>query len=182
MNQLRRKKRGFTLTEIAIVLGIIGSILGAIWVAAAHVSQNQKAVKAQREILGIAQAVRAIYGPRGSIPEVFGTDISPILINFETVFDADMIVGGGVVSPYGGSVAVWPRTTNFRVSFYGVTPGQCDQVASAISQANQAFDIVTAVGGDTIATPATDAAIDAACKKNPPAGGSGSSVEFDFNL
>ena len=36
----RQKKRGFTLTEIAIVLGIIGLILGAIWVAAAAVLQQ----------------------------------------------------------------------------------------------------------------------------------------------
>ncbi len=32
---IQRRNRGFTLTEMAIVLGVIGLILGAIWVAAA---------------------------------------------------------------------------------------------------------------------------------------------------
>src|SRR5882757_10048711 len=57
----RKPKRGFTLTEIAIVLGIIGLILGAIWAAASSVYNNLKANQAQQGILSAAQAVRSLY-------------------------------------------------------------------------------------------------------------------------
>lgn len=56
-----KSKRGFTLTEIAIVLGIIGLILGAIWAAASSVYANQKSNKAQQGILAAAQAVRSMF-------------------------------------------------------------------------------------------------------------------------
>ena len=52
------RKKGFTLTEIAIVLGIIGLILGAIWVAAASVYQNQRIGHANTALLHTAQSVR----------------------------------------------------------------------------------------------------------------------------
>ena len=58
--QITRKK-GFTLTEIAIVLGIIGLILGAIWAAASSVYANLKANQAQQGILSAAQAVRSMF-------------------------------------------------------------------------------------------------------------------------
>ena len=57
----KTKRRGFTLTEIAIVLGIIGLILGAIWAAASSVYANQKANSAQQGILAAAQAVRSMF-------------------------------------------------------------------------------------------------------------------------
>lgn len=60
-------KRGFTLTEIAIVLGIIGLILGAIWVAAAAVYNNMRISTANTELLQITQAVRAMYATSASV-------------------------------------------------------------------------------------------------------------------
>ncbi len=57
----QKTKRGFTLTEIAIVLGIIGLILGAIWVASAAVYNNMRIQTANTQLLQITQAVRAMY-------------------------------------------------------------------------------------------------------------------------
>src|SRR5271168_1816583 len=61
------EKRGFTLTEIAIVLGIIGLILGAIWVAAAAVYNNLRTSRATTELLTIAQNVRATYATSSTV-------------------------------------------------------------------------------------------------------------------
>lgn len=58
---------GFTLTEIAIVLGIIGLILGAIWVAAAAVYNNMRVGTASTELLQITQAVRAMYATSSTV-------------------------------------------------------------------------------------------------------------------
>ncbi len=63
---LRGKSRGFTLTELAIVLSIMGLILGAIWTAASKVYFNQKVTKSVTQTLAIAEAVKALY-PNGVI-------------------------------------------------------------------------------------------------------------------
>jgi len=70
------KSRGFTLVEIAIVLGIIGIILGAVWAAASSVYSNQKAEKAQQGTLTAAQAVRAMYGTSGTTGTAAATQIT----------------------------------------------------------------------------------------------------------
>ena len=54
-------QRGFTLTELSIVLGIIGLILGAIWVAASAVYSNLHLATANTQLLQVTQAVRAMY-------------------------------------------------------------------------------------------------------------------------
>jgi prepilin-type N-terminal cleavage/methylation domain-containing protein len=57
-----KRRRGFTLTEIAIVLGIVGLILGAVWAAAKNVYSNVNSAKAT-EITSILIAnVRGAYG------------------------------------------------------------------------------------------------------------------------
>jgi prepilin-type N-terminal cleavage/methylation domain-containing protein len=63
----KTKKRGFTLTEIAIVLGIIGLILGAIWVAAAAVYTNLRTSKTTTQLLTITQNLRALYATSASV-------------------------------------------------------------------------------------------------------------------
>jgi type II secretory pathway pseudopilin PulG len=57
----RQRRRAFTLTEIAIVLGIVGLILGAIWAAASAVYANLKVSQAQQGIVFAAQQTRALF-------------------------------------------------------------------------------------------------------------------------
>lgn len=66
-NKKARAMRGFTLTEAAIVLGIVGLILGAIWVAAASVYNNLRVSRTSEQILQIAQNVRSIYSTQNII-------------------------------------------------------------------------------------------------------------------
>jgi prepilin-type N-terminal cleavage/methylation domain-containing protein len=53
--------RGFTLTELAIVLGIMGIILGAIWGAASHVYANNKNTAAIQEIVTISGGMKGAF-------------------------------------------------------------------------------------------------------------------------
>lgn len=58
--------RGFTLTEVAIVLGIVGLILGAVWVAAAAVYDNMRVKRTNEAILQVVQGVRSLYASGNS--------------------------------------------------------------------------------------------------------------------
>src|SRR3984957_16106234 len=69
----RQRRRGFTLTEIAIVLGIIGLILGAIWVAAAAVYNNMRTSKTTTELLDVAQNLRGMYATAGTVDPLANT-------------------------------------------------------------------------------------------------------------
>jgi prepilin-type N-terminal cleavage/methylation domain-containing protein len=73
---LRKRKRGFTLTEIAIVLGIIGLILGAIWVAAAAVYNNLRISKATTQLLVITQNMRSMYATSSAVDT--GSDMTTV--------------------------------------------------------------------------------------------------------
>ncbi len=82
-----RAAKGFTLTEAAIVLGIVGLILGAIWVAAAAVYTNMRVETANKQLLSIVQNVRSLYASSTSMDDasmqslaaagVFPSDTSP---------------------------------------------------------------------------------------------------------
>jgi hypothetical protein len=77
----RRSQRGFNLIEAAIVLGVIGLVIGGIWVAAASVQRNNR----RAEIQGMA--VRLYEGFRVAWPRAFPftPNCGPILCFTETL-------------------------------------------------------------------------------------------------
>jgi prepilin-type N-terminal cleavage/methylation domain-containing protein len=105
-------KSGFTLTELAIVLSVIGLILGAIWAAAAEVYTNRRISKAAEEVLSVVNSVRATYGAKGAIGGS-SRDLTAAGINFGW-FPVDMIqsvtcvdgVNPCPVTPWGSGMMV----------------------------------------------------------------------------
>ena len=102
-----RSKRGFTLTEIAIVLGIIGLILGAIWVAASAVYNNLRVSKATTELLQIAQAVRSMYATSSTVDATADMTYSATgthAVGAGTTYIQASIFPSDMVSPVGSPV------------------------------------------------------------------------------
>ena len=62
-----KHRRGFTLTEIAIVLGIAGLVLGGIWIAAANVYVQQRATSALRNIIAFQNSTRTLLHNEQSV-------------------------------------------------------------------------------------------------------------------
>jgi prepilin-type N-terminal cleavage/methylation domain-containing protein len=136
-----KTKQGFTLTEIAIVLGIIGLILGAIWVAAAAVYSNMRTSKTTTELLHIVQDVRAMYATSGTVDG--GADMSGFQVQSGKaltyiqagMFPTDSLnaVGANATSaedPWGGYINVKAATNqiandSFQVSFDKVPQSAC---------------------------------------------------------
>lgn len=58
MQQRHNQKKGFNLIEAAIVLGVVGLVVGGIWVGAAAVSENWKVSQTVKATLSIIEGVR----------------------------------------------------------------------------------------------------------------------------
>jgi len=116
-----RKTRGFTLTEAAIVLGIVGLILGAIWVAAAAVYENMRTNRANEQILKVAQAVRSLYASSPTM-NVGGenVDVTTALVS-AGIFPTDMLNGTTVYHPWDNSGGAG-GANSVIVSGYDSTP------------------------------------------------------------
>jgi len=101
----RSKRRGFTLTEIAIVLGIMGLILGAIWVAASAVYTNMRVSAQTRDIIALSQGVRQLYANQGVMDAITTAN----LIQSGAV-PSDMINGAVLTNEWGGVTTFTPAT------------------------------------------------------------------------
>lgn len=58
---MKKRTRGMTLIEAAIVMGVVGIVLGAVWVASSSVRERQQTEEAIQTITEIADRVRAVY-------------------------------------------------------------------------------------------------------------------------
>ncbi len=67
-----RKKRGFNLIEAAVVLGVVGLVIGGIWYAAASVQQSQRINNTAAGILQIADRARRLFS-YSDYPTTYGT-------------------------------------------------------------------------------------------------------------
>ncbi len=96
-----RLRRGFTLTEIAIVLGIMGLILGAIWAAASSVYNNQRINSASNDIASIVQGVRKLYAMSNGTGATANTNITGDLVLAKAV--PSNMVNSGTTYVVGGA-------------------------------------------------------------------------------
>ena len=134
-SRLAQRKKGFTLTEIAIVLGIIGLILSAIWVAAAGVYNNQRVAHANTAIVQIAQGVRALYSTQAGTGLAAATDITPTLVSAGST-PSDLGVGDPLTGPFpNGQTAIIGTSdgNGFVIAMSGLSGVNCVSLLSTIA-------------------------------------------------
>ncbi|MDR3450719.1 MAG: type II secretion system protein [Alphaproteobacteria bacterium] len=137
--------RGFTLTELAIVLGIMGTIIGAIWVAAGHVNATNRVQKASGQVMQIVAGYRSLYTQHG-VDVANNTDITcaGVTANF---FPSDMLPGVACatgtastypLSPWNASVTVLADQTNsaIQIQYAGLTADACINFANAVTNSS----------------------------------------------
>jgi prepilin-type N-terminal cleavage/methylation domain-containing protein len=147
------KRKAFTLTEIAIVLGVVGVVLAGVWTAAGKVYTNHKVSLAVQETMSLAESLRKVYKIRGTVdngnltqfavnsgmyrPDMLsplscdtaapagndGLSITPCPVH---PWNGEMAIGGGT---FGCSSCT---TDNFTIVLYGLTNSQCVPFLTAL--------------------------------------------------
>ncbi len=187
---LIQKKRagGFTLTEAAIVLGIVGLILGAIWVAAGAVYENLRVSTTSNQLLQIAQSIRAMHATQN----VVDANIDALLVARAGGMPSDMITrdSNGAVTAvrdvWGGDVSIAATTYNvtndsFSVTFTEVPQSACSNLLMRNTGTGRDTGLIGA--GNSVSTttsfPLVLSSAVAACSSTAAAG---NTVVFTFRL
>lgn len=106
------ERRGFNLIEAAIVLGIVGLVIGVIWIAAAAIAQRNLD---NRITTGLFTAITNI---QNSIPSqvsagsIQSTDGSTHVAVDMQIFPNDWVNGNKIVAPNGASVSAGVSNNN----------------------------------------------------------------------
>jgi prepilin-type N-terminal cleavage/methylation domain-containing protein len=175
----KSKKRGFTLTEIAIVLGIIGLILGAIWVAAAAVYNNQRVTTTQRDLLAMAQAVTTLYANASAVdptsnfagftpatnentnPYVLAGVVPTDMLSAVTAAKKGVPANQTVTNVWGGAVYIGAAGVNggtnnaFQIAFDAVPENACISLATTMSSSTSSGTLssIDLAANGTLPTP-----------------------------
>lgn len=139
---LNSTTRGFTLTEITIVLGVIGAIMAAVWAASDNVGNSNKVRNAQSDVSQILEGYRSIYTIHGvDTTGGDGTDIT-CLGATNGLFPPSSITGACTagttstypVNPWGGnySAAAYPTEQGIGISISGVPQSACAGLAAML--------------------------------------------------
>lgn len=134
----RECMKGFNLIEAAVVLGVIGLVIGGIWIAATSVTQSQRINHTAAGILQIAANARRIFShsdyptSSGSTTNVTSTAAAA------NIFPTDFKYTSGVwaTSPVGAKLYVglscWSVCPQLMVAFLGPsTPPDQGGITSA---------------------------------------------------
>ncbi|HVY12933.1 MAG TPA: type II secretion system protein [Alphaproteobacteria bacterium] len=136
MQRLRQNQHGYSLIEAAIVLGIAGLIIGAVFAAWGAVNSQNKLRRAQDEMTVIVNQIRSTYASRSTIDSASGSDFTNALVNSGLLPDTwvENISGTNkLANPYGGAAVVTPEATGsdssvkdgMSIAFDNVGKGDC---------------------------------------------------------
>jgi type II secretory pathway pseudopilin PulG len=125
----RKKRRGFNLIESAIVLGVVGLVIGGIWVAAASVKERLRQSETTRIVVTAIDRMRAVLR---DVPAYTYAD-SYSLTDLAIASDA---FPSNAQTPYGELRAEYETDyegRSFSVKIYGISPEACIRILSVIA-------------------------------------------------
>jgi len=100
---LIRQRDGLNLIELAIVMAVVGLIIGGIYVAASAVYRNVRESQLQDDLLQIVQNIRSTYGVQGQIP--VGA-IGFATLSQAGILPSDAINNGAAIDSFGGAITI----------------------------------------------------------------------------
>lgn len=134
MQQRHNHKRGFNLIEAAIVLGVVGLVIGSIWVGASAVSENHRVNKTVEGVLTTAKNIQKLVSIRDSAQMTDGWYYSHTLVD-AGVFPSEWVKDYDVVSPFNKTIQVNNDfgINCFTVYLQDIPKGACARIISKIT-------------------------------------------------
>lgn len=141
--RIEQFRNGFSLIETAIVLGVVGIVIGGIWVASASVMENKRIADTQEDVLQLVSNLRAKY--RGFSLESLPAGDSGIYISFDTTAFANLksirrVDDYTVVGAWGNTIeALYRRPSDgdegFQLDIEGLPTKACMRLAAFFGSA-----------------------------------------------
>lgn len=85
----RAARRGYSLVEMAIVLGIVSVVFGGVWIVSNTVTENTRRDRAFNELILVVHNIRTLYQGRASISGDYDALTSDLISR--NVFPSEMI-------------------------------------------------------------------------------------------
>lgn len=149
---------GFSLIEAAIVLGVVGLIIGGIWVAASAVNEKLRATEVGKALVLVAQAAGNIFSYADVVTITAGIEVNVTSVFLKAgIIPADWIKGSSVVDPWGHSVIFDIEPQNgygeprFDFCLQQVARARCMNIVAAIPTSSL-VGVWTELGWNTAAT------------------------------
>ncbi len=129
-----RRKRGFNLIESAIVLGVVGLVIGGIWVAASAMLENYKVSKTIEDLKFIAINTQNIISV--ATANTLGTQYITTFAISSGIVPKDLLHGStSVKNRFGGSLYLANHSSGPRF-FIGITTipkSSCMKLLTSVS-------------------------------------------------
>lgn len=97
-------KSGFSLTELAVVLAIIGLVVGGIYVAASTVYEKRRASELYKQVMMTAQNVRNAYSAKKNFSETLWYSVAKTM----KIYPPSLVDSGTeYLNAYGGTFRIF---------------------------------------------------------------------------
>jgi len=131
-----RRKRGFNLIESAIVLGVVGLVIGGVWVAAAATKESMKVTDTINGVLFISRNVQRIISNRDAASLPDDTVLDSTLIGVQA-FPSNWVSGNTIKHPFGNQITVLNRNDGgplrFRIDLLQIPKATCITLITRMS-------------------------------------------------
>lgn len=144
------------MVEMAIVLGVVGLVMGGVWTLAVKVQQTARVKQAVEQVIALNKNIRNYYQTQACIPN--GNQTATLLGLGQPIFPREMLSGGGVVDLWNGGVQVLGANAGcdyvFRLSYLALPAETCAELVpklTAAGEASRGLIAVTINGGAPLA-------------------------------
>lgn len=173
-------QRGFNLIEAAIVLGVVGLVIGGIWVAAASVQDRLKISDISKGVLVTASNIRRLLpASMHTGSDIWLQDGSHSSAISMRLFPNDWVKGAQVFAPTGEVtmlVADWGTGPLGIMQIHGFSTGQCIRIINGVVMADHSIGGAVSPSGHSFVYTRTQQEIKDACS------GSETANRVDFHI
>lgn len=162
---MKNKNKGFTLTEILLVLVIAAAIVISAFIIYPKVQSSQKVTAEINNISALTTGIRNLYGTQTSYSNISATVVLNAGIVPDNMLPTNPGLKGHMYNSWNGEVLVWSATkpglkdgSLFYIMYNGVPKKECIDLLTKISGNDTYFFII--VNGSTLVGPSNQFSVE----------------------